>query len=360
MQRIFQQGLDPSAYTVVQGAIPETTALLDQKWDKIFYTGNAVVGTIIAKKAAETLTPVTLELGGKNPAIITKNADPRLAARRLLWAKCLNAGQVCVSQNYILVDRDVFPAVIAELKVALNEFFPNGPQKSPDYGRIINQRQFLRLKKMLDSSNGKILIGGTMDEEDLFIEPTVVQVPSLDDSLVADESFGPLIPVLQVDDLDEAIRIANQVHDTPLGVYAFGSKAETDKILAQTRSGGASINDGFFHASIPTMPFGGVGTSGQGAYRGRASFDVFTHRRSITTTPSWIEGMLDIRYPPYTLAKQKKFAGMNELKPNFDRDGNVQFSWFGWVFGLGAGSKKGGLLRWAVLITGVSFYCYHY
>lgn len=229
LQKIVSESLDPACYKVIQGAIPETTALLNEKWDKIFYTGNATVGTIIAKKAAETLTPVTLELGGRNPAIITKNADPRLAARRLLWAKTLNAGQVCVSQNFTLIDREILPQFIKEMKSTLAEFYPQGAQKSPDYGRIVNQRQFLRLKKMVDDSKGKILIGGTMDESDLFIEPTVVQVSSLDDSLIADESFGPLLPILAVDNLDEAIKIANEVHDTPLGVYAFGNKQEMTK-----------------------------------------------------------------------------------------------------------------------------------
>jgi len=185
-----------------------------------------------------------------------------------------------------------------------------------------------------------------------------VQVDSLTDSLIAEESFGPLIPVLPVSDLDEAIKIANEVHDTPLGIYPFGNKQETEKVLSQTRSGGASINDGFFHASIPTMPFGGVGSSGQGAYRGRASFDVFTHRRSITTTPAWIEGMLDIRYPPYTLAKQKKFAGMNEIKPNFDRNGKeIGRIWS--ILGLGARSKGKGVGRWlALLLVAVSVRMY--
>jgi beta-apo-4'-carotenal oxygenase len=333
LQKIMAESLDPTSYTCVQGAVPETTALLDQKWDKIFYTGSANVGTIIAKKAAETLTPVTLELGGRNPAIITKHADPRLAARRLLWAKTINAGQVCVSQNFTLVDREMLPQFIAEMKTALKEFYPQGAQKSPDYGRIVNLRQFQRLKKMVDDSNGKILLGGTMDESDLFIEPTVVQVESLEDSLIKEESFGPLLPVIAVTDLDEAIKIANEVHDTPLGVYSFGNKAEMEKVLSQTRSGGASLNDGFFHASLPTLPFGGVGTSGQGAYRGKASFDVFTHRRSITTTPGWIEGMLDVRYPPYTLKKQQKFAGMSEMKPNFDREGRT-YGWGRWLLGL--------------------------
>ncbi|KAH7130506.1 Aldehyde/histidinol dehydrogenase [Dendryphion nanum] len=333
LQKIVSESLDPSAYKVIQGAIPETTALLDEKWDKIFYTGSANVGIIISKKAAETLTPVTLELGGRNPAIVTKHADPRLAARRLLWAKTLNVGQVCVSQNYTLVDREILPAFVKEMQNALNEFYPQGPRKSPDYGRIINLRQFQRLKKMVDESNGKILIGGTMDESDLFIEPTVVQVDSLDDSLMVDESFGPLLPILPVTDLDEAIKIANEVHDTPLGVYSFGNKAEMEKVLNSTRSGGATLNDGFMHASIPTLSFGGVGSSGSGAYRGKASFDVFTHRRSVVTTPSWLEGMLDVRYPPYTVKKQKKFSGMNDLKPNFDREGK-NLGWVSWALGL--------------------------
>ena len=229
MQKIMAESLDPTCYTCVQGAIPETTALLDEKWDKIFYTGSEAVARIIAKKAAETLTPLTLELGGRNPAIITKHADPKLAAKRLLWAKTFNAGQVCVSQNCTFIDREIVPAFIQEMKNALKEFYPNGPRNSPDYGRIVNQKQFQRLKKMLDSSNGKIVIGGTMDEDDLFIEPTVVQVDSVDDALLRDESFGPLLPILPVTDLDEAIKIANEIHDTPLGTYAFGTKAEMHK-----------------------------------------------------------------------------------------------------------------------------------
>jgi beta-apo-4'-carotenal oxygenase len=229
MQKIMAESLDPDCYTCVQGAIPETTSLLEEKWDKIFYTGSEGVARIIAKKAAETLTPLTLELGGRNPAIITKHADPRLAAKRLLWAKTLNAGQVCVSQNCTFIDRELVPAFIQEMKNALKEFYPNGARNSPDYGRIVNQKQFQRLKKMLDSSNGKIVVGGTMDEDDLFIEPTVVQVDSVDDALLRDESFGPLLPILPVTDLDEAIKIANEVHDTPLGTYAFGTKAEMNK-----------------------------------------------------------------------------------------------------------------------------------
>jgi beta-apo-4'-carotenal oxygenase len=321
---------------------------LDEKWDKIFYTGNSAVGTIIAKKAAETLTPVCLELGGRNPAIVSRNADPRLAARRLLWGKFLNAGQVCIGQNYTMVDKEIFDQFIAEMKIAMKEFYPNGAKASPDLSRIVNKRHFHRIKKMLDDTHGKILIGGEVDESQNFIEPTVVKVNDINDSMIIDESFGPLMPILEISNLDEAIKIANSVHSTPLGFYPFGTKAETDKLLGAITSGGASVNDVMYHGSIPTMPFGGVGDSGQGSYRGKASFDTFTHRRSVTTTPGWMEKMLAIRYPPYSAAKLKQFRGMSEVKPNFDRNGKEVKGlayWFGLVLGLGGEGAKASLVR---------------
>jgi len=229
LKKIVEEYLDPNSYAVVNGGIPETTALLNEKWDKIFYTGNTVVGTIIAKKAAETLTPVCLELGGKNPAIITKNADPRLAARRLVWGKLHNAGQVCVSQNYVMIEKEILPAFIEQLKLTLKEFYPKGQKASPDYARIVNNRHFLRIKKMLDETRGKILIGGEMDEAENYIEMTFVQVNDIHDSMIVDESFGPLIPILVVESVEDAIRIANEVDPTPLGLYPFGTKAETTK-----------------------------------------------------------------------------------------------------------------------------------
>lgn len=349
LQRVLESALDSACYGVIQGAIPETTALLDQKWDKIFYTGNATVGAIIAKKAAETLTPVALELGGRNPAIITKNADARLAARRLLWGKTLNAGQVCISQNYTLVDKEILPGFIAEMRTAMKEFYPNGVRASPDYGRIVNGRQWARLKEMVDQSSGKVLIGGEMDENEKFIEPTVIQIDDIKDSLMVEESFGPLIPIFPVDNLDQAIKIAGQVHSTPLGLYPFGNKKETDQVLRELRSGGASVNDAYFHGSIPTLAFGGVGDSGQGAYRGKASFDCFTHRRSITTTPGWMESLISIRYPPYE-GKLSKLRRMSELKPNFDREGKVKSSLVISILTLGAGNALSGLTRYAVVL----------
>ena len=352
LQKILQDYLDPTCYTTVQGAIPETTALLNEKWDKIFYTGGASVGTIVAKKAAETLTPVTLELGGRNPAIVTKNADIRLAARRLLWGKIVNAGQVCISQNYTLVDKEVFPQFITEMKTAFKEFYPNGSRHTDDFGRIINNRQWQRLKTMLSETNGQILMGGETDEEDLYIAPTIIEISSPSDSLMQDESFGPLMPIMPVENLDDAIRIANEVHATPLGFYPFGTKSEVSQMLQAIRSGGASVNDGFMHGSLPTLSFGGVGDSGQGSYRGRDSFDCFTHKRSITTTPWWMEGMMGVRYPPYE-GKLAKFRQMSEMKPNFDREGRVTVSLLPYILRLGAGGKLNGFMRYLLVIIGM-------
>lgn len=351
LQKIVESALDPTCYGIVQGGVPETTLLLDLRWDKIFYTGSQAVGKIIAKTAAKTLTPVTLELGGRNPAIVTKQANTRLAARRLLWGKTLNAGQVCLSHNYTLVDKDVLPAFVAEMKIALQQFYPQGAKASSDYGRIVNVRQWSRLKRLVDESKGKILMGGEMDESDKFIEPTLIQVNDFHDSLVMEETFGPLMPIIPVDNLDQAIRIASEVHSTPLGIYPFGTKAEADRVLQEIRSGGASINDAYCHGSIPTLAFGGVGDSGHGSYRGKASFDCFSHRRSITTTPWWVEKIFNIRYPPYE-GKLAKLRKMSELKPNFDREGKVNFSWVFYILTLGAGGLMGGLSRHAVIILG--------
>ena len=229
MQKICEASLDPSCYSVVQGGVAETQALLAERWDKIFFTGGANVGRIIAKAAAPHLTPVVLELGGINPAIITSTADPRLVARRMLWAKALNAGQICTSQNYLLVDKKLVPQVIQEFKNAYNEFYPKGAKNSTDFSRIVNDAHFQRLKSMLDNTKGKIVMGGTMDEKERFIDITVVEVDSVEDSLCTQESFGPFIPILPVDNLEEAVRLANGVQSTPLGLYPFGSKADVEK-----------------------------------------------------------------------------------------------------------------------------------
>lgn len=226
MKQLFDNYMDPSAFRIVNGMVDETTALLNERWDKIVYTGSNRVAKIVAAKAAENLTPVTLELGGMNPSFVTRNADLALAARRLMWAKCTNAGQICISQNYVLVERSVVPAFTDALNAVYKTFFPHGAKASPDYARIVNERQFQRIKGMVDSSKGKIVLGGEMDESQLYIEPTVVQVDSKDDPLIADETFGPVFSILPYDSLDDAITTVNDVYPTPLALSTFGSDAE--------------------------------------------------------------------------------------------------------------------------------------
>ncbi|GAW21519.1 hypothetical protein ANO14919_110410 [Xylariales sp. No.14919] len=360
MKEVVEKYLDPGSFHVVNGTVPETTALLNEKWDKIFYTGNPAVARIVAKKAAETLTPVTLELGGRNPAFVSKAANLALAARRLLWGKTNNAGQVCMSHNYVCVEREVVDDFIKFLNASYNDFFPQGPKASPDYGSIINERQFDRLKNMLDTTRGKIVMGGETDKSELFIAPTAVLVDSIDDPMMTNESFGPIWSIYPVGDVKEAIKVMNKVDPTPLSLMTFGSKSENEQVLSHVTSGGATINDAYMHGSVSTLPFGGVGESGTGAYHGRASFDCFTHRRTVVATPNWIDRLLRVRYAPYSPAELRQYLWMNSHKPDFDRSGKQVRGlgyWLWIVLGLGGPTAKGALLRWlAVLAAGYAYF----
>lgn len=229
LKKIFDEYLDPDCYVCINGKVDETKHTMEHKFDKIVFTGGKGTGTIIAKKAAETLTPVILELGGQNPAFVTKNADIKLAARRLMWQKTLNAGQVCISHNYVMVERPVLGQFIAEINKQLRQFMPKGADKSPDWSRIVNKGHYDRLKAMVDNSKGKIVMGGNMWEDQLTIEPTAVLVDSIDDSMMVQESFGPIWSILPVDSLDEAIDTANKVDPTPLSLTTFGTDAENEK-----------------------------------------------------------------------------------------------------------------------------------
>ncbi|KAL0469871.1 aldehyde dehydrogenase [Neurospora intermedia] len=356
MKEMIESRLDRDAFAVVNGGVPETNALMEEKWDKIMFTGSAQVGSIIARKAAETLTPVCLELGGRNPAFVTKKANLALAARRLMWGKVLNAGQVCMSHNYVLVDKDVAETFIDFLKIAYKDMFPNGAKASPDLSRIVNARHFNRIKKMLDETKGKIVMGGEMDESELYIEPTAVLVDSLDDPMMQEESFGPIFSIYPVDTLDQALSIANNVHRTPLALMAFGDKSETNRILDEMTSGGACINDSYFHGAVHTVPFGGVGDSGWGAYRGKASFDNFTHFRTVSETPTWMDRFLRVRYMPYDWSELRLLQRWTNKKPNFDRQGTVAKGseyWMWYFLGLGTkGGVKGALMKWLVVVAG--------
>ncbi|KAH8701908.1 putative aldehyde dehydrogenase [Talaromyces proteolyticus] len=348
MQEIIEAALDPAAFTVVHGAVTEMQALLEEKWDKIFFTGSHAVGRIISKAAAPHMTPVVLELGGLNPAIVTRNANPHIVARRLLWAKTMNAGQTCTAQNYVLIEKSILPAVLEELKKAYKSFYPSGTSKGPEYSRIVSDRAFQRLKAMIDDSKGKIVFGGTVDEKDRYIEQTFIQVDSLEDSMIVNEAFGPICAIVTIDNVDEAISIAKKVQDTSLGIAVFGSKQEHQKVMANLRSGSVSLNDAQPH--VATLSFGGVGESGTGAYRGRSTFETFVHRRPYTNTPNWMDALLDVRYPPYPASKLKLFKATMVPTPDFDRDGRQsRFTWLRYVFG---GTPKAAAARVAVAAIG--------
>ena len=228
MEKIMTR-VDPDCYAIVNGDLPVSKAILDHKWNKIAFTGGKGTGTIIAKKAAETLTPTLLELGGLNPAFITKSSDVKLAARRLLWGKTMNAGQVCLSQNYVMVERSVLSGFIAALNASYRTFMPKGAQASPDYCRVPNVATFNRLKSMLDQTGGKIIVGGGLDESDLYVEPTVVLVNDLADPMITQESFGPIWSIVPYDNLDDAIDNANKIDSTPLALFTFGNDEENKK-----------------------------------------------------------------------------------------------------------------------------------
>lgn len=244
LAKIIESSLDPSAYACIQGAIDETTALLDQKWDKVAYTGGIPVGKIIAKKMAETLTPVLLELGGINPAIVTSSANVDMAAKRLLWGKTLNGGQVCLCQNYIVVPEDQMTTFVDATKKYLKQFFPDGTKGSSDYSRIVNERAFDRIMGILKQTKGKVIIGGASDRSQLWIEPTLILLDDTDDILMREEVFGPLQAIIPVKSDEEALEIARKFSDNSLTLFAFGEKKETDKVLDSCRSGMCSINDG--------------------------------------------------------------------------------------------------------------------
>lgn len=350
IQEIVEASLDTSCYTVVQGAVTEMQALLAEKWDKIFFTGSQAVGRIISKAAAPHMTPVVLELGGLNPAIVTRNADLRVAARRLLWAKSLNGGQTCTAQNYILIEKSILPQLVEALKKAYKSFYPEGSSKGPDFTRLVNDRAFQRLKAMIDESKGKILLGGATDEKERYIEQTFIQVDSAEDSMIVNEAFGPICAVVAVENLDEAIKFALKVQDTTLGLAVFGSSEEQQKVMAALRSGSVSLNDAQPH--VNTLSFGGVGESGTGAYRGRASFDVFVHRRPYTNTPGWMDLLLDARYPPFTAAKLKKLKMVLGGTPDFDREGRQSgFTWLKYLIG---GTPQASAAR--VAVTAIVIY----
>jgi len=302
--RLLPRYLDPAAVAVVQGGVPETTDLLAQRFDHIFYTGNGRVGRVVLRAAAEHLTPVTLELGGKSPAIVAADADLAVAARRIAWGKFFNAGQTCVAPDHVLVHGAIHTRFVAELAKAVRQFYGRDPRQSADYARIVNDQHFARVTGLLDAGGyERVVTGGERDAASRYLAPTVVDGVKPDAALMGEEIFGPVLPVLPVDDITAAVAHVN-AGDKPLALYAFTGDQETvDHILRDTSSGGVLINHTLLQLSVPGLPFGGVGQSGMGAYHGRWGFETFSHRRAVLHKPAKPD--LPVQYPPYTGWKQK-------------------------------------------------------
>ncbi|MEO6654401.1 MAG: aldehyde dehydrogenase family protein [Ilumatobacteraceae bacterium] len=295
--------LDPTAISVIGGGIPESTALLEQRFDHIFFTGGTKVGKIVMHAAAEHLTPVTLELGGKSPAIVAADADIGVAARRIAWGKFTNAGQTCIAPDYVLVDRTVRDELVAEIAVVLGEFYGADPATSDDYGRIVSDDHAARLSGLLaDEGSGTVAIGGSVDLGDRYIAPTVLVEPDPTGPLMQEEIFGPLLPLLGIDDADEAIAFVND-RAKPLALYVFSNDDDlVERVIRGTSSGGVGVNATLLHIAPPELPFGGVGPSGMGAYHGRTGFETFSHLKSVYDRR--VKPDPSVMYPPYTSIKR--------------------------------------------------------
>ena len=283
----------PEEYVaVVQGDRDVNTALLEQRWDMIFFTGSPSFGRAVMAAAAKNLTPVVLELGGKSPCIIDKDADIEVAAKRVAWGKSLNAGQTCIAPDYMMLHKNIKDKFLSELEKAFGELLGDDPQKSEHFVRIVNDAAFERLKGYL--ADGEVVFGGKTDKDERYFSPTVLDHVSPDSPVMQEEIFGPIFPVQTFSSLDEVIRFVS-MREKPLALYYFGSQG--DKVLKHTTSGGSCINDVIMHIANENVPFGGVGMSGMGSYHHKRTFDVFTHYRSVISTPTWID--LPFRYMPY-------------------------------------------------------------
>jgi len=301
LARLLPEYFDNECIAVVEGGVPETQALLAERWDHILYTGNGTVGRIVMEAAAKHLTPVTLELGGKSPTIIDETADLEIAGRRVAWGKFLNAGQTCIAPDYVLVARPAVDAFLEHVRRAVYDFYGHDPKTSADYARIVDDRHWKRLVGLLDS--GTVVIGGERDEGTRYLAPTVLRDVTPDAPVMQDEIFGPILPVLTVDSVDEAIAFVNE-RDKPLALYVFSKSSSTvQRVLDETSSGGACVNATMYHVAVPSLPFGGVGPSGMGAYHGRSSFETFSHAKSVLR--KGVKPDPALAYPPYTKTKDK-------------------------------------------------------
>ncbi|XP_078680191.1 aldehyde dehydrogenase family 3 member A2-like isoform X1 [Branchiostoma floridae x Branchiostoma belcheri] len=310
VEELLPKYLDKDCFAVVNGGVKETTELLEQKFDHILYTGNSNVGKIVMAAAAKHLTPVTLELGGKSPCYVDKDCDIDVAARRIAWGRFVNCGQTCVAPDYVLCPSQNQDRLLKGLQSALEEYFGKNPKDSEDYCRIVNQRHFQRVKGMIEKTKGSVAIGGDSDEKDLYISPTVVKNVQPTDALMENEIFGPVLPIVTAESADEAVSFINS-RDKPLALYAFANDKKVIRdIIQRTSSGSVCGNDTMMQMALPTLPFGGVGTSGMGNYHGKFGFDAFSHKKAVMVKALAMENVNSLRYPPYT---EKKLSWISWL-----------------------------------------------
>lgn len=301
IQKIIAECFPQKYVAVVTGGREENQCLLQEHFDYIFFTGSPAVGRKVMRHASDTLTPVTLELGGKSPCIVEKTANLPLAARRIVFGKFLNCGQTCVAPDYIYCDPEIKDSLIEELKKEIKKQFGNQPLANPDYGKIINTKHFQRIVSLMDSE--KLVCGGRTDEAKLQIEPTVLSDVTWNDPVMQEEIFGPVLPILTYDSFDQAIR---KIHTMPhpLALYIFtANKEAAQKATSLCGFGGGCINDVIIHLATSEMGFGGFGESGMGSYHGKAGFDTFSHYKSIVDKKTWLD--LPMRYQPYTKRNEK-------------------------------------------------------
>jgi aldehyde dehydrogenase (NAD+) len=293
---IINNTFEPNYITAIEGGVEISQQLLTEKFDHIFFTGGTRIGQLVMEAAAKQLTPVTLELGGKSPCIVDTDINLKEAAKRITWGKFLNAGQTCIAPDYLLVDSRIKADLTKAIVECIEQFYGNDPSQSPDYGRIASDRQFQRLTGLL--GEGEIIIGGQVDEKTRYIAPTVIKNVVPDSLLMQEEIFGPILPVLEYQDLEAAIAYINS-RSKPLALYLFSNdRTKQQRVLSATTSGGVCLNDTIMQVGVIDLPFGGVGDSGIGSYHGRASFDTFSHYKSILRRSLRFD--LNWRYAPYS------------------------------------------------------------
>ena len=301
LARLLPQYVDPEGVAVVEGGVDVSTELLDLPFDHLFFTGSTTVGKVVMAAAARHLSSVTLELGGKSPVVVTRDADIEVAARRIAWGKLLNAGQTCIAPDYVLVERPVADQLVDALARSMGEM--EGQDPTLTRTQIVNDRHLVRLESLLDEGGGRVAAGGSVDHDRRWIEPTLVVDPAPGSALMREEIFGPILPVVTVDSPAEAVEFINR-RDKPLALYLFtGSRTTEQEIIDSTSSGGVCVNHTVMHFLVPELPFGGVGASGTGAYHGRAGFEELSHRKPVLRRG--VRPDLSLTYPPFTEAKER-------------------------------------------------------